>query len=534
MPSTATASSRLDPARTYLAARAAAISGDHSRSAQLLGALVEGSAGNRTIAREAVAQAISAGEMKLALRLARSMTPVDLSPEARLLLVADELRERRPDRAVQYLQGTTGGDVNLTFIAPVVEAWRFAERRDARALQLLDRFPANNPLINYVPEQRAFVLLKLGRAAEAQPFVERALSAAGAREHRLRLGFADAFLGAGDRARAVAVLQGLGTEVGRARERVSQGRGNGLAVASAADAYAEVLLALAIDLNRLQNSFMPVALTQIARFTAPQNSSASVLLGAFLERRERVPEALAAYRAVPADNALAAQARDAEVRALVDSDREAEALAVAQRAMGRSASVSDYARLGDAYAGLKRFNEAADAYGRALALVQNGSAEQRWPLLLLQASALEDANRWPESRQALETAMTLAPSEPLLLNFLGYAKLERGEDLDAAEAMIRKASELDPDNASITDSLGWAVYKRGRLAEAIDILTRAAKGDPTQAEIHEHLGDALYKAGNRFEARYAWQAALATAEDEVAARIKAKIETGLTAASAAP
>jgi len=277
-----------------------------------------------------------------------------------------------------------------------------------------------------------------------------------------------------------------------------------------------------------------VALTQIARFTAPQNSSASVLLGAFLERRERVPEALAAYRAVPNDNALAAQARDAEVRALVDSDREAEALAVAQRAMGRSASVSDYARLGDAYAGLKRFNEAADAYGRALALVQNGSAEQRWPLLLLQASALEDANRWPESRQALETAMTLAPSEPLLLNFLGYAKLERGEDLDAAETMIRKASELDPDNASITDSLGWAVYKRGRLAEAIDILTRAAKGDPTQAEIHEHLGDALYKAGNRFEARYAWQAALATAEDEVAARIKAKIETGLTAASAAP
>ena len=29
-----------------------------------------------------------------------------------------------------------------------------------------------------------------------------------------------------------------------------------------------------------------------------------------------------------------------------------------------------------------------------------------------------------------------------MLNFLGYAKLERGEDLDSSEAMIRKASAL--------------------------------------------------------------------------------------------
>ena len=122
----------------------------------------------------------------------------------------------------------------------------------------------------------------------------------------------------------------------------------------------------------------------------------------------------------------------------------------------------------------------------------------------------------------------------MLLNFLGYAKLERGEDLDTAEAMIRKASSLAPDDASITNSLGWAVYKRGRTKEAIEILTRAAKGDPTQAEIHEHLGDALYKAGNKFEARYAWSAALVTAEDEVAARLKVKLDTGLTPATAAP
>ena len=70
--------------------------------------------------------------------------------------------------------------------------------------------------------------------------------------------------------------------------------------------------------------------------------------------------------------------------------------------------------------------------------------------------------------------------------------------------------------------------------EAIEIPPRPAKRDPTQAEIHEHLGDALYKAGNKFEARYAWSAALVTAEEDVATRLKAKIEAGLTPATAAP
>jgi len=126
------------------------------------------------------------------------------------------------------------------------------------------------------------------------------------------------------------------------------------------------------------------------------------------------------------------------------------------------------------------------------------------------------------------------PDQPLILNFLGYAKLERGEDLDAAEAMIRKASALAPEDASITDSLGWALFKRGRYADAIETLERAAAKDPDQPEIHEHLGDALYSIGRRYEARFAWNAALISAEDDVAARIRLKIAAGLTPATAAP
>ena len=106
--------------------------------------------------------------------------------------------------------------------------------------------------------------------------------------------------------------------------------------------------------------------------------------------------------------------------------------------------------------------------------------------------------------------------------------------MEGAEAMIRKASELAPDNASIADSLGWAQFKRGKVDEAIATLQRAAEKDPAQAEIQEHLGDALFRSGRRFQARFAWNASLVTAEDAVETRVKAKLASGLTPANAAP
>ncbi len=219
-----------------------------------------------------------------------------------------------------------------------------------------------------------------------------------------------------------------------------------------------------------------------------------------------------------------------------DEKRLNEAYALASSAAAApGASVGDLSRLGDVFQAMKRPSQAADAYGRAIAFARGqGVRTELWPMLLLEASALEEAKRWPEAKQALEQGLAIAPDQPLLLNFLGYAKLERGEDIDAAEAMIRKASELAPDDASITDSLGWAQFKRGKVGEAIATLQKAAEKDPDQAEIQEHLGDALYKSGRRYEARFAWNAAMITAEDEVADRVKAKLASGLSPANAAP
>ncbi|MBA3510692.1 tetratricopeptide repeat protein [Sphingomonas sp.] len=525
-----------NPAWTYVQARAAAMSGDHRRSAELLAALAEMTADDTTINRKALAEAISAGNMPLALRLARRLPLAKLPVDGRMLLVADELKRGRSDLAIGLLSGPLA-DGSLSFFSPLLTAWNSAERRDlAGALAVLEKIPPSALLGPFRDENIAFILLKFRRAADAEPYALKALAAAGPRETRLRLALADGFLAAGDRKRALAMVREMGTETGVAKRRIEAGKRTGSTIDEPAKAYAELLLGMAVDLNRLDNRSLPIAMVQVARYADPGNAAGAVLLALLLDGRGRAAEALQVLDSVPASDPLAAQAQDTAARILIDEKRFDEAFRLARsQASASDATVSDLARLGDVYAGMKRYNEAADAYGRAVNLARaQGLQSELWPLYLLQASALEDADRWPETKQALHSAMALAPDQPLILNFLGYAKLERGEDLDAAEAMIRKASALAPDDASITDSLGWALYKRGRYADAIEALQRAAAKDPGQPEIHEHLGDALYASGRRYEARFAWNAALLTAEEDIAARVRAKLDTGLTPATAAP
>jgi tetratricopeptide (TPR) repeat protein len=473
--------------------------------------------------------------MDLALSLTGKIPPANLSTDARLLLVANAVKQRRVDQALPWLN-QTGKNGDLTFLAPLLNAWGAAERGDQqRALASLNQIRANSLLGPLRNEEQALILLKFRRTVEAEPFARRAIGSAGGRETRVRLALADGFLAAGDRARAAAMVDGIGSDSSPAVQRILSGKPSGEAIGTTAEALSSVLTAFGAELARLQRGVPPIGLVQIARYADPRNSGATALLALLLDSDDRSDEALALLATVPPSDSLISQVRDVQVRILTKEKRFNEAYAIAAAAARDGGSMNDYSRLGDVLEAMDRHVEAADAFERAAALAnQQGLKSELWPLLLLQANALEEANRWPEAKAALQQALAIAPDQPLLLNFLGYAQLERGENMEAAEAMIRKASQLAPDDASITDSLGWAQFKRGKVQEAIDTLQRAAEKDPDQAEIQEHLGDALYKSGRRFEARFAWHAALVTAEDEIAARVKAKLASGLTTANAAP
>ncbi len=231
--------------------------------------------------------------MPLALRLARKLPQTELAVDARLLLVANELRNRRADRAIHFL-GETDPESSLGFLEPLLKAWGAAERRDLTgALNAIDTVPVNSLLGPFRFENRAFILLKFRKPEDAEPFARRAIGSAGGREARLRLALADGFLAAGDRQRAIAMVEGMGTETGAARQRILSGKPTGQAIETSAQAFAEVLLGLAVDLNRLNNRALPVGMVQVARYADPQNSAAAVLLALLFESQDRSDRSVA-------------------------------------------------------------------------------------------------------------------------------------------------------------------------------------------------------------------------------------------------
>ena len=520
-------------ASTFVGARAAELQGDPRRAAALYAALAAADPANPIIANRAISQAISAGDMPLALRLANARQTAGLAFDARLLLAADRLRNRQPGPAVALLNLPSNSG-SLNFLATPVRAWAAAERRDPAALTILSTIPAGSVASPIVPELRALMLLRLKRGAEAEPFARQAVAQAGGRAVPLRIAIADGYMQLRDPQRALAFLDGSDPTTLRARALVAAGKRPGGGIETAAQGLAALLTALALDLNPENEQSLPIAMVQIARFADPASEPARVLLGLLLGQAGRTDDALVALRGIDERSLFAPQVRDTEVRALVNAGREQEALARAQAfAQGPDADSTDWGRLGDMLDELKRSREAAAAYGRAIALLPP-EATNRWQLYLLQGAMLDRSKQWDQARAALEMARKLDPQNPTVLNYLGYAQLERGENLDAAEALIAEAHRLKPDDGSITDSLGWAQFKRGRVSQAIATLTQAAAGQPAEAEIHEHLGDALYTAGRKFEARHAWNAALITAEDDDRVRIQSKLQAGLNPGNAAP
>ena len=235
--------------------------------------------------------------------------------------------------------------------------------------------------------------------------------------------------------------------------------------------------------------------------------------------RTRSDEALAVLSSVPRERSAGRPGR-ATSRCGSSTTRsnfnEAYADGQARRSVRRRAS-TDFSRLGDVYEAMKRHDEAADAYGRAIALATaQGLQSELWPLLLLRASALEEANRWPEAKQALQQALAIAPDQPLLLNFLGYAKLERGEDLgcgrsdDPQGERARARRCVDHRFAR----LGAVQARQGRRGDR-DACSARPRRTPTRPRSRS-ISATLVHVGRRFEARFAWSAALVTAEDDVA------------------
>jgi tetratricopeptide (TPR) repeat protein len=112
---------------------------------------------------------------------------------------------------------------------------------------------------------------------------------------------------------------------------------------------------------------------------------------------------------------------------------------------------------------------------------------------------------WVElAERDLRVILGQQPENAAALNALGYTLADQTERYDEAEALIRQAYILQPNEPSIIDSMGWIAYRQGRLDEAEQFLRKAWRLD-RNPEIAAHLGEVLWQSGKQDEAVKIWR-----------------------------
>jgi tetratricopeptide (TPR) repeat protein len=129
---------------------------------------------------------------------------------------------------------------------------------------------------------------------------------------------------------------------------------------------------------------------------------------------------------------------------------------------------------------------------------------------------LERAGRSDDAGKMFEKAINLTPKEEIedaanTMNYLGFMWLDQEKYLDKAGELIRKANELQPDNAAYIDSLGWWYFKKGDYSKALKELQRALGLikvlESEDAEIVEHIAQTYLKMNELEKARESFEQA---------------------------
>ncbi|MEM8821998.1 MAG: tetratricopeptide repeat protein [Pseudomonadota bacterium] len=260
----------------------------------------------------------------------------------------------------------------------------------------------------------------------------------------------------------------------------------------------------------------------------PSHVDALILVGELFEMQSQYDLASDTLTQVPRDDPSFFGAEITRAEVLLADGREEAAVEVL-RALTRSHPDEQtvWTAYGDVLRRLERFEESAEAYDRAISMIDEDTPED-WFLYYVRGIAVERTGVWDAAEADFRRALDLNPDQPLVLNYLGYGLVEQRMKLDEALDMIERAVAARPDDGYITDSLGWVLYRLGRYEEAVPPMERAVQLQPLDPIINDHLGDVLWTVGRRLEAEFQWRRALSLDPEETdETRIRRKLDVGL-------
>jgi tetratricopeptide (TPR) repeat protein len=260
---------------------------------------------------------------------------------------------------------------------------------------------------------------------------------------------------------------------------------------------------------------------EIADTAAPRNADILTNLLTLDGREQRLPDSVARINA-----ALEADPGNAKLQQLGGvlaelTSRPDDAEKMYKKAIELDPSdLTGYERLARFYSANGRLEDTVKTYEKALEVHPEQATVHHFLGVLYELGGNRE-----KAQQRYEDAIRLDPRMNEAKNNLAYLFAETGQNLDRALDLAQEAKTQLPDSASVSDTLGWVMHKRGMHSAAISYLKEAEAGtDPNDASIgiiRYHLALAYEANGETGNAKDALGRAL-TGLDKQQAAARAK------------
>ncbi len=386
--------------------------------------------------------------------------------KARALHVMEKLVEIRPQDPQAYLA--------YARLAVRTEDWSLAEQQIARSLELKPDWTEALIL-------RAQVNLKQDRGSVAREQLESALQR-NPDNKGLQLAYARLLVDLEDFDGARSQYRGL----------LKQQPDNGQIV------YSLALLALeAGDLKEARTRFKRLVALDF------QTQQAYYYLGAIAEEQKKPELAMQWYGKVVAesDHWMEVQIRIARLEAVAGEVKAARERLRKLRLSQPGQAQRLFLVEGEILSAVERYEEAYKLYNEYLEIRPDDLE-----ILYARSLVAERLDRVDQAETDLQAILKLEPNNTRALNALGYTLADRTDRYEEALGYVQKAFDQTPKDPAVIDSLGWVLYRLGRLQEARDHLQNAydMTGD---GEIAAHLGEVMWAMGDKQRARALWDKA---------------------------
>lgn len=520
-------------AGSYLAARHASVERDAASAAAFYRSALRADPKNNELLDRAFISSLAEGDIDEAVKLADRILSIDKNNRvARLVVGVKALKQKQYGAAQQNIGQSVRGPIT-DLVAALLSGWaQFGAGNVQAAVAGVDKLQGPEWYPLFKDFHTGMMLDLAGKQKDAGVRLERAYKLDDS-ALRVAQAYANWLSRAKDPAAAAEIYQNFDKKLARhplvvdAERELKAGKKLPPLADSPQAGAAEALYGIGASLTRRGGEDLALVYLQLALYLEPHHALALLSLADLYESVKKPQMAIRVYERVPANSPLK---RNAQIQLATDldaADRSEEAIKILKDTIAQDPKdIEAVMALGNIERSHKKFADCANTYSQGIDLT---SDKPNWVLFYFRGICEERSKQWPKAEADLKKALEMEPDQAHVLNYLGYSWIDQGINLDEGMKMIRRAVEQRPDDGYIVDSLGWAYYRTGNYEEAVKNLERAVDLKPEDPTINDHLGDAYWRVGRKLEAKFQWAHArdLKPDPDELP-KIEAKLRDGLT------